>query len=104
MELEEFIKNTLVSIANGLHGANEELNKEKGGESVRFAIEPFQREKAQGYISFDVAVTVSQETIKSGGGKIKIAIVNLGGEIDSAGVQEHVSRIKFNIIPQVYIS
>ena len=109
MELEEFIKTTLVNIRNGIRQTNLELAKQEGktlGQdfSSVFVMEPHNRDKGQGYITFDLAVTVSQETKKSGGGGIKIAIASLGGEVGDAESQEHVSRIKFHIIPNSYVS
>ena len=108
MELQEFIKNTLVSIRNGLREANEEFAKQKGKDLGKdfpplFIIEPNNRENEQGYITFDVAVTVSQESKKSGGGGLKIAVASLGGEVGDVKSQEYVSRIKFHILPCRYI-
>ena len=108
MKLQEFIKNTLVSIENRLHKANEEFAKQEGkklGENFTalFVIEPHNREKGEGYITFDVAVTVSQESKKSGDGKLKITVASLGGEVGDVKFQEHISRIKFHIIPHQYI-
>jgi len=108
MDLQEFIKNTLVSIKNGLHDANVEFAKQEGKElgkdyAALFVMEPHNREKSQGYIIFDVAVTVNQKDDKKGGGGIKIAVANLGGEITSSTSQENISRIKFHIISHSYI-
>lgn len=105
MELQEFIKNTLVSIKNGLHDANTEISKQTGTDTQSFfVLEPNNRDKTQGYIIFDVAVTVSQENKQTGGGGIKIAVVSLGGEVGNVSSQENISRIKFHVIPQIYIS
>ena len=109
MELQEFIKNTLVSIKNGVHEANVEFAKQEGkilGNDFAsiFVLEPNQREKGQGYITFDLAVTVSQESKTTGGAGIKIAVVQLGGEVDDIKSQESISRIKFHVIPHRYIS
>lgn len=67
-------------------------------------MEPHKRDIKEGYIAFDVAVTVSQEKSKSGGGGIKVAGAYLGGEAEKATSQEQVSRIKFHILPQWHIS
>ncbi|MDP3792260.1 MAG: hypothetical protein Q8Q89_00880 [bacterium] len=104
MELEEFIKNTLISIRNGVHGANEELAKTEGkklGEDATavFVLGLHSGDKKEEYIAFDVAVTVSSETKKGGGGVIKVLGLSVGGEMDNIGAQEHVSRIKFHILP-----
>jgi len=107
MELQEFIKNTLVSIKNGIHHANLEFAKQEGktlGENfgAQFVLET-SRDKTQNYVTFDVAVTVSQESKKSGGGGIKMYVASLGGEVGDVKSQEHVSRIKFHIIPHITI-
>ncbi len=107
MELQEFIKNTLVGIKNGVNDANKEFAKQEGKElgkdfSALFVLEGLNRGK-EGYVSFDVAVTVNSENIKSGGGGINVAALNLGGKVDSSLSQEHISRIKFNILPWEHI-
>src|SRR3989344_6999214 len=107
MELKEFIKNTLINIKNGLHEANLEFAKQEGktlGEdyTAQFVMRP--TGDKQDYITFDVAVTVSEESKQSGGGGVKIAVASLGGELGSSKSQEHVSRIKFNIIPHEFIA
>lgn len=104
MELNEFIRKTLVDIKRGIHEANLELAKEEGktlgeGVSVQYVMESLERERKEGYIAFDVAVTVSEENSKIGGGGIKVAVASLGAEIESSAAQEKVSRIKFHILP-----
>src|SRR3989338_946769 len=107
MELQEFIKNTLVSIKNGVHDANLEFAKQEGktlGQdfSALFVVDS-SRDKGQNYISFDVAVTISEGSKKSGGGKLNIKVASLGGEIGDVKSQEHISRIKFHVIPHITI-
>ncbi len=104
MELEEFIKTTLVNIKNGITEANKTLAEAEGKSMDKdghayFVMEPFNRDKKEGFIVFDVAVTIGQESKASGGAKIKIAVAGLGGEMSDALTQEHVSRIKFHILP-----
>ncbi|MFH1744566.1 MAG: hypothetical protein ABH881_00130 [bacterium] len=106
MELQEFIKNTLVSIKNGVHDANLEFAKQEGKTlgkdfSALFVIEAA-GDKDQGRISFDIAVTVNQESKKSGGGGLKISVVSLGAEIGDIKSQEHISRIKFKIASHLF--
>lgn len=108
MELKEFIKNTLVSIKNGVRDANLEFAKQEGktlgGDFGALFVLESSRDKGQNYIAFDVAVTVSKESKKSGGSGLDIKVVSLGGELSDIKSQEHISRIKFNIIPHVTIS
>jgi hypothetical protein len=95
MELEEFIKNTLVSLKNGVHAANDALIKQDGGDTRIFALNANSKEGS--HVSFDVAVTATHETGKSGSGGIKIAVVGIGGEKSSKEIQESVSHIKFAV-------
>jgi len=97
MDLEKFIKETLISIKRGLRSANEEL-VEKGktlgkDTTAAFLIGPDGSEK----ISFDVAVTVSEKNEKKGGGEIKVMSVGIGGGRGKVETQESVSRIKFSV-------
>lgn len=96
MELDEFIKNTLVCIKNGVRNANKEF-----GESPYFCIYGSTKD---GNIYFDIAVTVSEQKGETGGGSIKIAVVDVGGKISSENHQEQTSRIKFSITPNIDIS
>ena len=109
MELQEFIAKTLVDIKTGVSEANKtlaELEGKKMGVDAHpyFAIEPHGRDKKEGYINFDIAVTVTQETKTTGGGGIKIAVASLGGEISDSGSQESISRIKFHVLPYFTIA
>ncbi len=103
MGLEEFIQKTLIGIRNGLRGANEEIAKLEGGklgvnQTALFQLESHGGSGGKSYINFDIAVTVSKENQKTGGGGINIAVVNVGGEVSDVGKQEYVSRIKFALI------
>lgn len=103
MELETFIKETLVSIKNGLRNANLEIAKGEGkelGKDIEAAF-IFIPDEKDGSIVFDVAVTVSSESKKEGGGGIKIAIARLGADISEASTLQHVSRIKFSVKPSL---
>jgi hypothetical protein len=105
MELQEFIKNSLIGIKNGVHAANLELakqeNKVLGQDAAAYFVLESSRDNAQNYITFDVAVTVSQESKKSGGGGVRVAVVNIGGEIGNIKSQENISRIKFCVISHI---
>ena len=107
MELQEFIKNTLAIIKNGVRDANLEFAKQErktlGQDFAALFVLESSRDKGQNYIIFDVAVTVSQESKKSGGAGLNIKVASLGGEIGDIKSQEHISRIKFHIIPHITI-
>lgn len=99
MDLKNFVKQTLLEITGGLKEANHEL-KGSGADFILPQQGPVGKE---GTIVFDVAVTVTSEDSKTGGGGIKIAVVNLGGELKGTEKHESISRIKFSISPYTFI-
>ena len=101
MDIEEFISTTLINIYNGVSKANEEIIKDKTEKNHYFWIRSNEDKSA---IVFDMAVTTAKEKIKTGGGKLKVKIVEAGGSMNSKNIQENVSRIKFVIHPFTSIS
>ena len=93
MELEEFITTTLFSIKKGIKDANIKIAKDDGTSSQ------YEINRDSKGIEFDVAVTVSSEKGSEGGGKIKIAVVDVGGTTNSFLKEEYVSRISFEVKP-----
>lgn len=91
MDLQTFIKNTLIQIVNGVKQAEEEFNPKLDGRFFGLITG-----KNSG-VDFQVAVTVENETktTKGGGAKIKI----LEGKIDktSKNNYEQANIIKFKI-------
>ena len=100
MELEEFIKTTLLNIKKGIREANSKIAKENG-------LELGKDQNAQQYqinghgmskgIKFDIALIVTKEKGADGGGKIRVAVLDIGGKKTSASKEEHVSRISFDV-------
>lgn len=108
MELEEFIKITLVSIKKGVTEANKDINLSEGKTMGKdghmyFSITRNNHENKEGFIAFDIALTVSKESKTSGGAKIKIAVAGLGGDISDLSSQENITRVKFHISPSLTI-
>jgi hypothetical protein len=91
MELEEFVKKTLTDIVCGVKAANKEMG---GTANERFDLKPGDP------ISFDVAVTVTEESAKSGSAGIKVYPISLGGGKESSKLNENVTRIKFLVKPR----
>jgi len=98
IELKEFIKNTLVEIAQGIRTANDEL---KNLDKNQFKVFNLRRNigddsKIPG-IQFDIAVTAAKDQKDKAG--FMIALVNLGGaaSTEKALSNELVHRIKFEI-------
>ena len=95
MELEEFIKTTLISIKNGVHSANKELEK-NGADRPAYLLMTGEA-KEGGSIEFDVAVTATHEKDRGGKASIRIYVAEIGRRVEEKNIQESISRIKFKI-------
>jgi hypothetical protein len=78
-----------------------DANKQIGNEESYFQIESssWHKDRSDGYIKFDVAVTASNSEGKAGKASIKVWSIGVGGEKDSSSSHEIVSRIKFGVAP-----
>ena len=95
MELEEFISKTLTSITRGI----KIVNKNEDSRNL-FQLEPVNwKEKSDGTIKFDIAVTAKKGGSKKGSGGILVLSLGLTGSKEATASSETVSRIKFNIAP-----
>ncbi len=102
MELEEFIKKSLTSIYVGVKEVNRELLVEKYGVDqspylLHAASWADGKNKGDGFISFDIAVSVTKGNKTTGGGKIEIHVASFGGEAEGTSAESHLSRIKFQV-------
>jgi hypothetical protein len=100
MELDEFIKSTLVSIVKGVREANEAtkpFRQEDIRDSPLFAVHRATKGDESGKVIFDVALTVSEASTGKGGGGIKVAGVGFGAEAGKSLTAGHESRIKFQV-------
>lgn len=90
MNLQEFIEQTLIQVAQASKNVSEQMKEQGLGEGVR--------DSQYINVSFDIAVTVSQETSSDvkGGLKVMNALM-LGGERGEALKSENVSRIKLEL-------
>lgn len=106
MDIKDFVKESLMQIAESINEANVELDG-KGtyipsgdmiGEGVLFSIIKGSETKHFIKVEFDLAVTVSQEHGTSGGGGLSIAsLANVGIKGEDKEDKEEISRIKFMI-------
>jgi hypothetical protein len=110
MDLKDFIKETITSIAK----AAVELQAELDGDGViinppraigRDAASPdlfdpedsvFRYRQIE-RVSFDVALTAAEERAARGGGGVQVAIVKVGGEASKNETSERVSRVAFSV-------
>ena len=92
MELKDFIKRTLLDVVNGVEEANAEKNRFRLTSHKDFST----GERGQ-KIEFDISVIVDKSSENNANGGIKVAIVNLGGEIKDTESSQNVHKIKFEI-------
>lgn len=89
MELKEFIKQSIIQIAEGVLEGHKHVISSVGGEGVE---DEFHR------ISFDVAVVSDEQEKKDFGGKISVAsLFTAGTESEKIEKNTNHSRIQFNI-------
>lgn len=102
LELDAFIKETLIQISNGIQQANEALAPDrvsKDGKELPklYLLSPGNLKDQGNGVHFDVAITSRMEDEGKGGAKVKLAIVeaDLGGKIKTS--EQAVSRIQFSV-------
>jgi len=107
MRLDEFIRQSLLDIRNGVRSANEEIAKIDGGtlgldQSAHFQMGPYEDES--GRVSFDIAVTVEDSSRGNMGAGIKVLGLGVGiaSKLGFQKRNEHVSRITFHVKPGKY--
>jgi hypothetical protein len=90
MNLQEFIEQTLLQVAQASKNVSEQMQSSGIGEGVK--------DNQSINVSFDIAVTVSQEASTGIMGSLKVlSAVVLGGEKGEAVKAENVSRIKLEL-------
>jgi hypothetical protein len=101
MDIETFVKESLVAIASGVKGANKALNDAAGGPNRNTFFVMNQASNTVGNrpttFDFDLAVTATKEGAGGGGGKINLAIAEVSLDGKAKLTQESVSRIKFSV-------
>lgn len=98
VELKEFITNTLVEIAHGIRGANEQL---KNPDKQQFEVFSLRGNKGDNAkipgIQFDIAVTAAKNQKDKAGFMVALASIGGGASAEKALSNELVHRIKFEI-------
>lgn len=98
MELQEFIKETLVAIHRGVKAANDEIPSDDGRKYYLIMAGGSEKDRL---IEFDVALTASNEKGSKAGAGINVVSVSLGGSKQSTISQSTVSRVKFTVQPNI---
>lgn len=110
LDLQTFIKNSLVQIMRGCKEAQDELHSSHaricprievpfldGGGASQHALGETGTNRLVQTVDFDVAVTATEETETKGGIGVMTAIINAGSAGQSGKSSESVSRLKFSI-------
>ena len=99
MELEEFVRVSLLQIMNGVKAAQQEWGAHIAGAGVISPSwggpEDFRNRVQE--VKLDIAVTATSKTEGGGGGGIKVVALDLSGKITRAAENSSVSRISFAI-------
>lgn len=105
MELQAFIKTTLLEIMGGIRDAQKEWSETTDNNGV---INPAWDKASEDHtktVNFDVAVTAETSAQTDAGAGIKVWGVGLGGSVSDTDRNSSVSRIQFEvpIIPPVIV-
>lgn len=97
MDIEEFIRETLKSIANGIYHANRDICEARETDPVRLFQLTSAGSSQPSRVAFDLAVTSRSSKEGAAGAKATIMVVELaaGGKADT--LREEVSRISFEV-------
>ena len=95
MELKEFIANSLEQILDGVLEAAVNRRGKPGYVNPKHFKQDDEFERD--LVEFDVAVTVAERGAGSGGAKISVVGLNLGGEGRREVELSSISRIKFTV-------
>ena len=109
MDLRDFIKETLVQIAGGVSDAQSELSDTNAVVSPTISPSYVSNGRSQmlptlsgevnsaTVVSFDVALTATEESGTKGGIGVVAGIVSLGSTGQSSNENTSVSRVKFDV-------
>jgi len=86
MELQEFVKKTLVDLNTAIHEAEGATSKE-----IVYA------GNSDGSVQFDIAVTAENSKEKEKGGRLQVAGVGFGASAGEHDKDTVVSRIRFGV-------
>ena len=108
MNLDEFISETLKGIVKGVKDAqqfakdndaviNPYLHQNHKAQTMVLYDEHGMEPRALYQLNFDIAVTASEESEKSGHGGINVLSMKFGGDLSNKGLAQSVSRVQFTL-------
>lgn len=94
MELRDFIKETIIQIADGLNEGHKYVIENDLGDGIR--------DDCFEEINFDVAISTNEEEVSGVDGKISVAkLLSFGSNDESKYVTSNLSRIRFKTLLHV---
>ena len=104
--LEEFVRETLVEIVNGVVAARRQLAE--SGAKVGFGSKQYMKLPNQPQspprffgkeesVQFDLAVSTKQEKAKGAEGKLQVWVLSVGGGGEETSSAETVNRVRFSV-------
>ena len=107
MELNEFVKATIMQIVEGVDEANTALSKKTAfvasaniqtDKGFKNTVDKEGRQHYVTDVDFDVAINIQNSNSKEGGGGIEIlSVLNIGKKGSSENTNSSTSRIKFSL-------
>ena len=102
MDLETFVKDSLIGITQGIRAANAAMNRDSEQQRTYFTMLMGQGDASR--VAFDVAVTTTKEDAGKAGGALRVAFFEAGAEGGRSMSHEDVSRVKFAVKVEFQIS
>ncbi|ANB67639.1 hypothetical protein [Aeromonas veronii] len=98
MQLDEFVKTSIVQIAKGVKDAQEEVRAFGGAVNPsQYSIGGYSKPDKE-KIEFDVALVVQDSTSSEVGGKLSVAsMFGMSGKHSGNDSYQQTSRVKFNV-------
>ncbi|KMV31027.1 hypothetical protein AB733_08480 [Photobacterium swingsii] len=102
MQLDDYIKETLVQITRGVKSASEEIEVLGGNvnppEEIRIVgATPIYKAADHQVVKFDVAIQVKDVSSTEASGKAKISVLSIGGGIKNTDETQAVHRVRFEV-------
>ena len=109
MNLDEFIKDSLLQVLKGIKEAQDISNEQGPGTG---AINPKWGQEKDHYrytseVSFDIAISASKQSDKSGRAGLRVVALDIEGEGTRTSQSSHVSRVSFKVpiaLPAVIVT
>ncbi|WBA13857.1 hypothetical protein [Salinivibrio proteolyticus] len=111
MQLDEYIKETLVQIAKGVRNAAEEVKsyggrvnpaQEKneygvGGYDNNLTVRAIEERPERQMVKFDIGLKVSEKSGKGAGAKASVSVLSFSGGVNSSDEAHSAHRVQFDI-------